>query len=157
MAVSSVSGVFQRDVASRWLRFVAVIVDQVFVAIVFVVLVEVGAIHFRTNHGGPSFAQAVISAAQGFTVFAALNGYLLAKRGQTIAKRLFGLRIIRVDGGAVKAGRIIILRYGIPMLIYAVPYLGPVFGLVDALYIFNPQRQCLHDVLADTRVIRVVG
>jgi hypothetical protein len=35
-----------------------------------------------------------------------------------------------------------------------VPFLGPLYALVDACMIFGEQRRCCHDYIADTIVIR---
>lgn len=91
----------------------------------------------------------------GLLLFAAVNGYLLMTRGQTVGKKLLGMRIVRPDGSAATPGRIIGLRYAVGWLLSALPIVGMVFALVDCLMIFRADRRCLHDLIADTIVVKV--
>jgi uncharacterized RDD family membrane protein YckC len=89
-----------------------------------------------------------------------LNGYLLFSAGQTLGKRLTGLKIQTRDGGSLPAGRLLIRLYLVPLV--AVPFalwLDPVFlpglYLLNVLFIFAPAERCGHDYLAASRVVRV--
>lgn len=77
----------------------------------------------------------------------------LHRTGQTIAKKLIGIRIVRTDGSRAGLGRIFALRYMVPGLIGAIPLLGPLFSLIDPLFIFNDEKRCIHDMIADTIVV----
>ena len=98
----------------------------------------------------PHFA----SPALGFLLFLAVNGWLLATRGQTVGKSLLKIRIARPDGSAASFGRLVGLRYGIGSVIGIIPAAGQVWGIVDALMIFRQSRRCLHDSIADTIVLK---
>ena len=91
----------------------------------------------------------------GFVMFFLINGFLLAKHGQTVGKKLLGLRIVRSDGSPASLARLAGLRYGVGFLITAVPMVGMMYGLVDVLFIFRASHKCLHDNIADTIVIKV--
>ena len=39
-------------------------------------------------------------------------------------------------------------------IITAVPFVGPLVGLIGILFIFRDDRRCLHDHLAGTRVVQ---
>lgn len=80
--------------------------------------------------------------------------YLLIKSGQTIGKRVIGVRVVRTDGSTVSAWRILGLRWVLPSLLSMLPVVGQVVLLIDALPIFSANRRCLHDHLADTIVIK---
>ena len=152
------SGVFQVDVASRWSRLGAVLLDELIVTTIVIILVLAGVIKstsFLSDKA--SFPQVVLFVILYLAVYAVVNGHMLATRGQSIGKRIFKIRIVNVDGSQTPVSRLLFLRLGLPLMICAVPYVGSVFGLLDSIYILNPQRQCLHDVIANTRVIRVVG
>ncbi|MCP5020937.1 MAG: RDD family protein [bacterium] len=81
--------------------------------------------------------------------------WLLFKDGQTIGKRMVGSRIVRTSG--VRAGfiRIVGLREFLSRLLYAVPFVGSAFMIVGHSMILLPQRRCLHDYIADTKVVRI--
>jgi len=87
-------------------------------------------------------------------VFVLMQSWLLAKHGQTIGKRLLGLRILRSDGSAASLGRLLGLRYGIGYVLAAIPFVNMLYSLIDCLLIFRESRQCLHDNIADTIVVK---
>jgi uncharacterized RDD family membrane protein YckC len=74
--------------------------------------------------------------------------YVLAN-GQSIGKRITGIKITRTDGSRASLGRIFWLRNVVNGLLSLIP----LYGLIDALFIFAETRQCLHDKIADTIVI----
>lgn len=78
---------------------------------------------------------------------------LLARYGQTIGKRMLGLRIVRADGSRAGLGRLFWLRTVLPTAIGVIPILGWLFGLGDALAIFRADRRTIHDHMADTIVV----
>ncbi len=82
-----------------------------------------------------------------------VNLTFLAQNGWTIGKRIVGIRIVR--SSAAKAGvvRLIFLRGMIPSLIGMIPLVGPIFSLIDVLFIFGESRRCVHDYIADTIVV----
>ena len=79
------------------------------------------------------------------------NWVLITKNGQSYAKRILGMRIVKThDGDLPGFLHGVVLRQWIPFVINQVCGL---FSLVDALFIFGKQRQCLHDMIASTRVV----
>ena len=52
-------------------------------------------------------------------------------------------------------GRAIGLRYLLNWFLMMLPFIGGIYGLVDALLIFRASRKCLHDNMADTIVVKV--
>ena len=78
---------------------------------------------------------------------------LLHRFGQTIGKRILGLRIVRSDGSRATLARICWRRSVIPGAIGAVPLLGELFLLVDSLFVFTNGRKTVHDRIAGTIVV----
>ncbi len=84
-----------------------------------------------------------------------LNAYLLARHGQTVGKRLLGMRIVPVaDGKILPLWKLIVWRQLPIGVLGNVPFVGGIFGLVDCLLIFRQDRRCLHDLFAGTKVVR---
>lgn len=83
----------------------------------------------------------------------ALDAWWLHRYGQTLGKRLLGLRIVCADGARASFGRIFWRRIVVAGVIEALPLLGWVFAIADPLFIFSATRQTLHDRIAGTIVI----
>ena len=136
--------------ASRGARFVANLVDQ-FV----VVLPWLGGVFLQViinaNAGGGDGDMFLM----GLGVLASIGVgiyqlYLVAQNGQSIGKRMMKIRLVRTDGSPVSLARVIFVRNLVPGVINS--FCG-FFSLVDALFIFNDDRRCLHDAMADTKVV----
>jgi len=87
-------------------------------------------------------------------LYLAINGHLLARYGQSVGKRVCGLRIIRQDGGPLTLWDAFVKRYLSILLLGQIPIAGNLVSLVDALFIFRADRRCLHDLLAGTLVVK---
>jgi uncharacterized RDD family membrane protein YckC len=103
---------------------------------------------------GVGFGSVVTSMVVSILLFLLIQGYLLATTGQTIGKKLVGLRIVRSNGERGDATHVIGLRYLLIWVIAAIPVVGWVFALIDVLMIFRDSRKCLHDNIADTIVVK---
>jgi uncharacterized RDD family membrane protein YckC len=83
-----------------------------------------------------------------------INIRLLRLYGQTIGKRMLDIRVVRSDGGPCDVGRYIVARWLPINIIGVIPLLGPLTRLIDVLMIFGADRRCLHDLIADTIVVK---
>jgi uncharacterized RDD family membrane protein YckC len=83
----------------------------------------------------------------------AVTFVLVRRNGQTIGKKLVGIKVVRSDGTRATLGRIFWLRNVVNGIPSAIPLLGYVYVLIDHLLIFGDKRQCLHDRIADTIVV----
>lgn len=92
-------------------------------------------------------------AAAGIVVYFVVNGMLLARDGQTVGKKIVGIKIVRTDGSKPDLVRIMVRRVAPIQLCQLVPFIGPLLVLIDTCCIFRDSRQCLHDQIADTVVI----
>lgn len=135
--------------AERGDRFVANLVDSfVIVLPIFIAGVMTALLSRQGSLGGVAFLLGALG-----TI--GILGYqiVLAQNGQSIGKRMRNIRVVRTDGSPASLGRILVLRNLVPMIIGS--FCG-IFGLVDALTIFGDERRCVHDMLADTKVIQAV-
>ena len=91
----------------------------------------------------------------GFLLFMLVNAYFLSKNGQTLGKKLAGIRIATLDGGIPELWRIIALRYAPISLVTVLPYVGYALYTLDVLFIYRGDRRCIHDLIAGTQVLHV--
>jgi uncharacterized RDD family membrane protein YckC len=83
-----------------------------------------------------------------------LNGYFLSKDGQTIGKRIIGIKIVSIQRENVGLMKIYFLRYLITSIISQIPVIRSFFNLINILFIFGKERRCLHDRIAGTVVVK---
>jgi uncharacterized RDD family membrane protein YckC len=86
-------------------------------------------------------------------IYMVINGVLLYKYGQTIAKRLLNIKIVRTDGERIGFKRLLGLRIVLIQLLYQVPVVGFLFMIVNVLFIFREDQRCIHDLIANTKVV----
>jgi len=102
----------------------------------------------------PNFNAAMLTGlgigAIGFIPWCWLTIVFVLRNGQSIAKKLLHIKVVRSDGSPISLGRIFWLRNVANVALRIIPF----YGLVDVLFIFGEQRQCLHDKIADTIVVK---
>lgn len=138
--------------SSRGARLGATLLDGAFVAVPAMVLAILVPALSRGSVGAGAGVLLVVFML-GFLAFVVVQVVLLHRHGQTLGKRLVGIRIVRADGSRAGLGRLLGLRSFVPGLIGAIPLVGPLFGLADPLFIFGQEKRCLHDLIADTIVV----
>lgn len=141
--------------ADRGTRLGALILDSIiFMAMVYLpLLLTIGMAARRRN--GSDMAGAVgiagfVLAAAGLVAWSWLTIVYVNRNGQSIAKKLTGIKVVRSDGSPAALGRIFWLRN----ILNGVLGIIPLYALIDSLFIFAESRQCLHDKIADTIVVR---
>lgn len=150
--VADVQADGQVALAGRGTRFGAAMIDLVLQLLaLWLAGLALGITIFSTD---PSPMALVVAQLTSLALFLLLHGVLLVRHGQTIGKKALGIRIVRPDGSRPSPLRVLGGRYGVGFVLSSVPVIGPLFGLVDALLIFRSNRRCLHDVIADTIVVR---
>jgi len=155
--VLDVSNDGDQVLADRGIRLGAAIVDGLIIAGPMMLLLLLLPAMVGAKGGQPNFAL-VGGVGIGFVVFFVailiVNMVLLHRYGQTVAKRLFKIKIVRGDGSRCSLLRIIFAR-ALPMsLLGAIPIVGGLISLLDPLLIFRDDYRCLHDHIADTLVIK---
>ena len=154
-----VDGVDPLTPAGRGTRLGATMIDGLFFTIVvyvplvvFVGLLPLATGTFDWTAGGA--LKGIGIALLGLAVFTYLNIRFVLANGQTVGKRMLGIKVLRSDGSKASLGRLFWLRNAITGALGLVPIINIIVGLVDALMIFGERRQCLHDRIADTIVVR---
>jgi uncharacterized RDD family membrane protein YckC len=91
----------------------------------------------------------------GFLLFMLVNAWFLARNGQTLGKKLLGIRIATLDGGIPSLWRNIVLRYATVSFATMLPYVGYIVYFIDPIFIYRADRRCIHDLIAGTKVLRI--
>jgi uncharacterized RDD family membrane protein YckC len=126
------------------------------IGVIWGVLTLLGYSLFSAGAGEPSeLLLSILSFGVAGGFYLAINGYLLARHGQSVGKRLCSLRILRQDGSLPTLWESFGKRHLSILLLGQVPIAGNLVSLVDALFIFRGDRRCLHDLLAGTQVVKV--
>ena len=97
----------------------------------------------------------IMTGALYFGVFFLVHGYFLKQYGQTIGKKIVGIRIVDLNNYVPSLEKLIIVRYLPVWVITLMPVFGAFLPLIDVLFIFRSDRRCIHDLIANTKVIRV--
>ena len=100
-----------------------------------------------------AFIYSALIAISAIVIFAFLNGKLLVTQGQTLGKKLMGIKIVTTAGTPPLVKPHLLKRYACYLLAGQVPVIGPLFSLINILFVFAPERRCVHDLFADTRVV----
>jgi uncharacterized RDD family membrane protein YckC len=87
-----------------------------------------------------------------FLVLIGINIFLLATRGKTIGKLWMHIRIVSYPQGQhPDPVKTILLRSFVNALL---TNFVPFYAIIDPCFIFNQNRRCVHDLLAETTVVR---
>lgn len=162
--VEDVSPGGELTLASRISRLGAAILDSIIIgALVYTPLIFTGAMGAAmadaVRSGNPLAFWGVFMSGAGAVSLLLVVGWavitfrFVAANGQTIAKKLIGIKVVRSDGSRATVGRIFWLRNVVNTLISMIPIVGGIYALVDSLFIFTERKQCLHDKIADTIVV----
>jgi uncharacterized RDD family membrane protein YckC len=140
------------DLASRGTRLGAKLIDGVVLFVVVFAIIMAGS----AAGGGPTeqyTTRMLAIMGLGFALVVGVQAWLLHRHGQTVGKKLLGIRIVRGDLSRCGLGRIVLLRVLPFSVVGLIPLIGPLVGLVDALMIFGDDHRTLHDRVADTVVV----
>jgi len=142
------------ELASRWSRLFAAIIDGIIVAVVTVPLMYLtGGFDGAMSGVQPGFIYTLGISVVGWVVFAVINGKFLLSTGQTIGKKALEIKIVDMEG-TVPVLNTLLTRYGVYYVPQVIPFVGGLFALVNILFIFGEEKRCLHDQVAKTRVVK---
>jgi uncharacterized RDD family membrane protein YckC len=144
--------------AGFWIRFVAYMIDALILTAVsvFVIGIAIGVVILTDesldleNPGGIVIGAAVLVIAALIVINWLYEALMTSSpRGATLGKMALGLRIVRFDGTQLGFGRATGRYFAKAIATPAVPLL---IGYIMAA--FTSRKRALHDILADTLVIR---
>ena len=154
--------------AARWRRLVAVLVDFALVPAVALVLMLVTGVLEHAEAWAEWWRPIARAAGLVLAAYLLLNGWLLARRGQTVGKWLLRVRIAAAGVDAPPAfWKLLVRAFGLAVLAFGMGLLAGgatlAFGatcaifLADALCIMGAKRRCLHDTLLGTEVVNAAA
>ncbi len=145
------------ELAGRGGRLLAVLIDA-FISIVVALPIWFLTGMFTILMEGEQLSLAVQAGmfVYGMVMYLVVHGYLLNKYGQTVGKRLMGIYIANVNTNEKAELKDIFLKRVLPVsIVSAIPFIGGLIALVDALMIFRSDKRCAHDLIAGTHVLNV--
>jgi len=141
--------------AGRWTRFWAALLDGFIMLAVAVPILYLLGVYDQIESQTLQASDITISALA-LVFYAVLNGYLLATSGQTIAKKLLSIQVVDYNTNQLLPfWKVFGVRYMPMYIISQLPAVGQIIALIDSLFIFSKDNRCLHDLLANTKVIKV--
>ena len=104
-----------------------------------------------TSYG---YGETLLLAVIGIAAYIGIQWTFWASTGQSIGKKVMKTQVVNLDGSQASAKTIALKRYAIMSLIGNVPVAGGLVSLIGVLLIFRRDRNCLHDDIAKTRVVK---
>jgi len=143
-----------QTLASRWRRLWASMIDTLTILAISVpAMFFTGAIEDITNGIQPSVGYNLAIGGLGIIAFITFNGKFLISNGQTIGKKVLGIKIVDLEGNLPSVKSHFLKRYAILFFPGQIPVVGQVFSFINVLFIFGKQKRCIHDYIAGTKVI----
>ncbi len=140
--------------ASRWQRLWASLLDSLIMLLLMLPIMFFTGIFERLSQGiQPSFAYNLLMATIGLTIFCLINGRFLLDNGQTVGKKVLGIKIVGINGEQATLNHFL-KRYAVYFLPGQVPVVGQFFSLVNVLFIFGKEKRCIHDLAGPTKVVK---
>ena len=144
------------NLASRWTRLFAAIIDGFLSAIVAAPLIFYFEVFDKAMAGEElGDGLTVFLTLLGIVGFMLLHGYLLKTKGQTIGKLALGIKTVTLDDQLPNFGNLISKRYLPIWVVQLVPVIN-ILALIDVLFIFRSDKRCVHDLIAGTKVVRIL-
>lgn len=147
--------------ADPGMRLVAALLDSVIGLVIlgpgFGLLAAAGVFNEEAGNepNTPFLLAGICALGLGMIALLILQIYLLVTRGQTIGKKIVGVKIVSFETGQNPGFvKTVLLRGFVNGVIGCVPVVGGIYSLVDVLFIFREDRRCIHDLLAGTKVVK---
>ncbi len=138
------------EFASIWRRFLALMIDGLIVGVPYLALFFVSMAQTLTTQGKARSILPLWLQLLPFLVIplaVVYHGWMLAVRGQTLGKMALHLRVVDAEGGPLRPGQ----AWGRAVLQQVFASCLSLLNYLPAL--FTPERTCIHDMAAKTRVI----
>ena|SRR2546423_3732434 len=137
---------FTLDLAGIGRRFAALFIDSLLLSIP-IVAIGIGMVFAVAGNKdfNPLWVQP--AALLAIVLFVAYEALMLAARGQTLGKMAMKIKVVRADGMPLSAGQ----AWGRAFMRQILASCLSIFNYIPAF--FTKERTCLHDLVANTRVV----
>lgn len=140
--------------ATRSARLGGAVIDTLLAILVILPIMYATGFMDRAQAGEQVLTDTILYGLLALVLFLAMHGYLLAKYGQTIGKRIAKTRIVSVnDEKILPLRKVFVFRYLPFSVVSQIPFIGGLLSIVNVLFIFREDRRCVHDLVAGTKVI----
>jgi uncharacterized RDD family membrane protein YckC len=140
--------------ATRLSRLGAAILDGLIMTVIIAPLMIFTGYYSDISQGiQPSYLEQLGYSLVGIVAFMLINFSFLLNQGQTIGKKIVGIKIVGLNVEKLNVA-IIGKRYGFYFLVGQIPMVGGIISLVNILFIFGKEQRCLHDLVAETKVVK---
>ena len=142
------------ELASRLSRLGASILDSlILMAVTLPVMYFTGGFDVIDTGVEPSWTYSLLIGLVGVGCFIVFNASLLARYGQTIGKKVVGIKIVDLDGNLPTIKSHLLVTYATYFMPGQIPVIGQLVSVINILFIFGKQRRCIHDHVAGTQVV----
>lgn len=141
------------QLAGRGQRFGAALIDGLIGGAMAVpIILMLGTWDYIKAGAQPPLSLTIFGGILGLAAFILVHGYFLNANGQTVGKRLVGIRVVNLTGELPGLQKLLLARYLPITVVSMIPIVGSILGLINVLFIFRADRRCVHDLIAGTRV-----
>ncbi len=134
--------------AGFWIRFVAALLDAIILFVASVIVQLFLMPMFRSRRPEVFLMALGVQYLIGIAIAATYEGLFVSRFGATPGKMALELKVVRPDGGPVSLGRAV-GRYFAKLVSAIILCIGYIMAGFDS------EKRALHDMICDTRVIRV--
>jgi len=137
---------FTLDLAGIGRRFAALFIDSLLLSIP-IVAIGIGMVFAVAGNKNFNPIWVQPAALLAIVLFVAYEALMLAARGQTLGKMAMKIKVVRADGLPLSAGQ----AWGRAFMRQILASCLSIFNYIPAF--FTKERTCLHDLVANTRVV----
>ncbi|MES2205348.1 MAG: RDD family protein [Pseudomonadota bacterium] len=103
----------------------------------------------------PSLPKIMLYIVSGIFFFILIQGKSLDATGQTIGKKILNIKTVSLNLKKPSLFTLLYKRYLPIYLLTGIPVVGAFIAIFDVCSIFRKDRRCLHDLIANTLVVKM--
>ena len=149
--------IIESNLATRWSRLWAALLDSLIMMCFSLPLMYfTGGWDLAMEGRQPTMIYSLGMGIAGILFFALINGKFLLESGQTIGKKVLKIQIVDMDE-TLPSKKHLLKRYGFYFGLGQIPMAGPLLSIINILFIFGKSKRCVHDYVAETKVVKSIS